>query len=202
MSKHTKLEYYYAEFIGVCRSWHLMHEVGKTRENLSLMNIKWYKHSNLKFKLSKLNAFALLSHLILWKLLTAAQRDHIENDGVKLKLFCWLLIKTFATVCFSALDPAFPGFMTPDTNIRLSSSDAKFVDVIHTDGGFFGFPYSIGHADFFPNGGIAVQPGCVQEEISKNRWLGILGELFSTCNSPFCFIKFNLLLCPFITRVE
>ena len=65
MSKHTKLKYYYAEFIGACRSWHLMHEVGKARENLSLMNIKWYKHSNLKFKLSQLNAFALLSHLIL-----------------------------------------------------------------------------------------------------------------------------------------
>lgn len=57
------------------------------------------------------------------------------------------------------------------------------MDVIHTDGGFFGFPYSIGHADFFPNGGIAVQPGCVQEEISKNRWLGILGG--------FSFFKSN-----------
>ena len=86
------------------------------------------------------------------------------------------LVFNFQFIFLTALDPAFPGFMTPDTNTRLSSSDAKFVDVIHTDGGFFGFPYSIGHADFFPNGGIAVQPGCVQEEISKNRWLGILSE--------------------------
>jgi hypothetical protein len=31
-------------------------------------------------------------------------------------------------------------------------------DVIHTDGGFFGIPWSIGHADFYPNGGVALQP--------------------------------------------
>lgn len=57
---------------------------------------------------------------------------------------------------------------------RLSHTDAKFVDVIHTDGGVFGYPWALGHADFFPNGGTPLQPGCVQEESSKNRWLGII----------------------------
>jgi hypothetical protein len=35
-----------------------------------------------------------------------------------------------------------------------------FVDVIHTDGGVLGFPSRVGHADFFPNGGKSLQPGC------------------------------------------
>lgn len=43
---------------------------------------------------------------------------------------------------------------------HLTSSDAKFVDVIHTDGGIFGFPNPIGHADYYPNGGRPLQPGC------------------------------------------
>lgn len=62
---------------------------------------------------------------------------------------------------------------------RLSYNDAKFVDVIHTDGGIFGYPWALGHADFFPNGGTPLQPGCVQEETSKNRWLGIICKFFS-----------------------
>ena len=46
---------------------------------------------------------------------------------------------------------------------KLDVSDAAFVDVIHTDGGFFpciecfkptfGIIYQIGHRDFYPDGG-------------------------------------------------
>lgn len=43
---------------------------------------------------------------------------------------------------------------------HLTSSDAIFVDVIHTDGGILGFPSPIGHADFYPNNGRPLQPGC------------------------------------------
>jgi hypothetical protein len=48
--------------------------------------------------------------------------------------------------------------------VRLDRSDAQFVDVIHTDSNSIlqlglGMSQSIGHIDFYPNGG-SDQPGC------------------------------------------
>ncbi|XP_046385970.1 pancreatic lipase-related protein 2-like [Ischnura elegans] len=61
----------------------------------------------------------------------------------------------------TGLDPAYPliEILGPKSE-QLDESDAEFVDVIHTSGGTYGVPYAIGHADFFPNGGKSVQPGC------------------------------------------
>ena len=50
------------------------------------------------------------------------------------------------------------GIIDPD--FRLDSTDAQFVDVIHTSGTAFGFLAPIGHADFYPNSGKFPQPGC------------------------------------------
>ncbi|KAK9885318.1 hypothetical protein WA026_010811 [Henosepilachna vigintioctopunctata] len=60
----------------------------------------------------------------------------------------------------TALDPAFPEFPIQDTSRRLTRSDADYIDVIHTDAGIFGIPVPLGHADFYPNEGKALQPGC------------------------------------------
>ncbi|XP_036149308.1 pancreatic triacylglycerol lipase [Monomorium pharaonis] len=58
----------------------------------------------------------------------------------------------------TGLDPAGRFFnIVHDT---LSSSDAGFVDIIHTDYGFYGVAKTTGTVDFFPNGGNRVQPGC------------------------------------------
>lgn len=76
----------------------------------------------------------------------------------------------------TALDPALPLFEGNSSNRRLSPSDARFVDVIHTDGGILGNPTPMGHADFYPNGGRPLQPGCARQEIANNRWLGIISE--------------------------
>ncbi len=60
----------------------------------------------------------------------------------------------------SNLDPAGPCFEEAAESKRLSRDDANFVDVIHTSQ-LLGYIPAIGHADFFPNGGLA-QPGCFQ----------------------------------------
>ncbi|KAK7600947.1 hypothetical protein V9T40_008388 [Parthenolecanium corni] len=60
----------------------------------------------------------------------------------------------------TGLDPAFPLYMFSGKGGHLTPTDAEFVDVIHTDGGVFGFPIALGDADFFPNGGFPAQPGC------------------------------------------
>ncbi|XP_076629273.1 pancreatic triacylglycerol lipase [Colletes latitarsis] len=61
----------------------------------------------------------------------------------------------------TGLDPALPGFhlLTTDKT-RLDSTDALFVDIIHSCGGVLGFLQPLGSADFYPNAGTAVQPGC------------------------------------------
>lgn len=52
-----------------------------------------------------------------------------------------------------------PFFSYSDIDGRLDPSDAKHVHVIHTNGGLLGFLKPIGHADFYPNGGMN-QKGC------------------------------------------
>lgn len=59
----------------------------------------------------------------------------------------------------SVLDPAFPPFY-PGSHI--SASDARMVDVIHTDAWLYGAPISTGTVDFWPNSGKTLQPGCPQ----------------------------------------
>ncbi|XP_018431050.1 PREDICTED: pancreatic lipase-related protein 2-like, partial [Nanorana parkeri] len=62
----------------------------------------------------------------------------------------------------TALDPARPYFDGVDNEVRLDSSDAGFVDVIHTDTSRItgvGIEKPIGHFDFYPNGG-KLMAGC------------------------------------------
>ena len=54
--------------------------------------------------------------------------------------------------------------MFEDPSGRLSSSDAEFVDVIHTAGAPVALEDALGHADFYPNGGGAPQPGCQNKD--------------------------------------
>uniref|UniRef100_U5ETF1 Putative pancreatic triacylglycerol lipase n=1 Tax=Corethrella appendiculata TaxID=1370023 RepID=U5ETF1_9DIPT len=67
----------------------------------------------------------------------------------------------------SALDPAEPLFSLTDPIVRLDKTDAKFIDVVHTDASPFvvsmglGLYEPIGHIDFYPNGGHD-QPSCDQ----------------------------------------
>jgi pancreatic triacylglycerol lipase len=65
----------------------------------------------------------------------------------------------------TGLDPAEPFFHDVGPLVRLDRSDAKYVDIIHTDGARFvsdgglGLYEATAHVDFYPNGGWK-QPGC------------------------------------------
>ncbi|XP_033345212.1 pancreatic triacylglycerol lipase-like [Bombus vosnesenskii] len=64
----------------------------------------------------------------------------------------------FRLIRITGLDPAGPLFYI--INHRLTSEDADFVDIIHTDAGAYGIALNSGHVDFYPNGGHRPQPGC------------------------------------------
>ncbi|XP_055859351.1 pancreatic lipase-related protein 2-like [Episyrphus balteatus] len=62
------------------------------------------------------------------------------------------------------LDPAGPLYEDAKNEERLTKDDARYVEVIHTNGGTLGFLEPIGHADFYANGG-QVQPGCFKIDV-------------------------------------
>ena len=75
----------------------------------------------------------------------------------------------------TGLDPAEPNFEGTDPIVRLDSSDAYYVDVIHTDANpilsfGLGMWQPCGHLDFYPNGGKVMEgcqggiPGALMEE--------------------------------------
>lgn len=89
----------------------------------------------------------------------------------------------------SGLDPAGPTFYTTNLTARLDSSDAEFVDVIHTDPRFFSLSQAMGHADFYPNYMHLVQPGCNPlQEYSKLPRNEVLSNTF------FCAHKYLVFL--------
>jgi len=76
----------------------------------------------------------------------------------------------------TGLDPAGPLFESQDPRARLDSSDAHFVDVIHSNGenlilGGLGSSQQMGHVDFYPNGG-RMQKGC------SHLFVGAVTDIF------------------------
>ncbi|XP_012300160.2 lipase member I isoform X3 [Aotus nancymaae] len=93
----------------------------------------------------------------------------------------------------TGLDPAGPRFSRKPPYSRLDYTDAKFVDVIHSDSNGLGIREPLGHIDFYPNGGNK-QPGCPKSIFSDYKtslcvdcgsfkdkscpWLGYQAKLF------------------------
>ncbi|GLV32687.1 uncharacterized protein CBL_00606 [Carabus blaptoides fortunei] len=63
----------------------------------------------------------------------------------------------------TGLDPALPFFATLKADWKLDSSDADFVDIIHTNSGIYGKVEATGHIDFYVNGG-TFQPACANHK--------------------------------------
>lgn len=82
----------------------------------------------------------------------------------------------------TGLEPASGGYERIEKLRSLSSSDATFVDVIHTNAKILGLgtTSSIGHADFYPNGG-RWQYGCLwnteYDSLSKSFYSYFLDSL-------------------------
>ncbi|XP_019487694.1 PREDICTED: lipase member I [Hipposideros armiger] len=70
----------------------------------------------------------------------------------------------------TGLDPAGPNFSGKPSNARLDYTDAKFVDVIHSDTDALGIEEPLGHIDFYPNGGVE-QPGCPKSIFSGIKFI-------------------------------
>lgn len=90
----------------------------------------------------------------------------------------------------TGMDPAEPFFKDTDPLVRLDQSDAKYVDIIHSDAksfvrGGLGMQQAIGHVDFYPNGGFD-NPGCGQgmsDYIEQERGSFFMGvRQFVSCN--------------------
>lgn len=88
----------------------------------------------------------------------------ITGDYVCFVLFLFYFHFNCFELQMIALDPAKPFFKNATPTSRLDKTNAEFVDVIHTACSSFGLEQPIGHADFYPNGGVH-QPGCTLKEI-------------------------------------
>lgn len=84
------------------------------------------------------------------------------------------------------MDPAGPLFYLSSTDDKLDKSDAQFVEVIHSCSGILGYPFSLGHADYWPNGGFPVQPGCGLDVTGKNISFLLSLLLKVSCSLIFC----------------
>lgn len=79
--------------------------------------------------------------------------------GAHVPNFVALEVRPFVLPRITGLDPAMPLYMTVSKDNKLDASDARFVDVIHTNALIQGKVERCGHVDFYMNGGI-IQPGC------------------------------------------
>lgn len=120
----------------------------------------------------------------------AAVIDHLVGMGMNLEDLILVGHSLGAHVCGWAgktvtsgklpviigLDPARPLILLSKPKHRLAHTDAKYVQIIHTNGGILGIHHAIGHADFYPNYG-SYQPGCT----------GLLSCVFRKMHNLFGF---------------
>lgn len=106
----------------------------------------------------------------------------------------------------TGMDPAGLAFTETNPIVRLDTTDAKYVDVVHSDATPFvpeiglGLYEPIGHLDFYPNGGFN-QPGCDQTlwKRKDGSFISSMYQFFSCSHvrSVEFFIESIRSKCPF-----
>ncbi|XP_061706130.1 lipoprotein lipase-like [Cydia pomonella] len=93
----------------------------------------------------------------------SGERLHLIGHSLGAHVMGIAASKTKVTIGrITGLDPARPLFEFPKkpNALSLDTSDAEFVDVIHSCSGVLGVQNPIGNVDYYPNRGTPPQPGC------------------------------------------
>ncbi|XP_050097249.1 pancreatic triacylglycerol lipase-like [Anopheles aquasalis] len=170
--------------------------------NATVIVIDWGKGSNPPYNQACANirlVGAITAHIIdkIKKVFDMPNLDRVHLIGHSLGSHLagytgYTLISQFQQKLgrITGLDPAELAFTETDRVVRLDPSDAKFVDIVHSDATPFvpqiglGLYEPIGHVDFYPNGG-SDQPGC-RHEFWKNadtRFVTNMFQFFSCSHS-------------------
>lgn len=111
---------------------------------------------NYKFKY-QLGKTKKINQLPYQNFIFVAEMDikHVHQPYLVQLLNSYCILYVYPTYHFriTGLDPANPPFFPAILLDHLSHRDAVFVDIIHTDAGLYGQPYSTGTTDFWPNDG-------------------------------------------------
>ncbi|GIY73367.1 pancreatic triacylglycerol lipase, partial [Caerostris extrusa] len=113
-----------------------------------------------------------------------AEDVHIIGHSLGAQVSGWAGERIKGIGRITGLDPAGPFFQHAPNKVRLDKTDARFIDILHTNGGGtyiegLGIREAIGDLDFYPNGGNR-QPGAPIKPITTQ----IIESLSITDESP------------------
>lgn len=142
---------------------HVMKDLMIAERDQAVAILGWGNGANIgtfKYEQASANALAVGEWLAKYAIQIRKQREDIYIWGVGHSLGAHLMGTagrgSHAFDRVTGLDPAGVGFQAENQDRRLSRSDAKLVDVIHTDGKcvpYFGTLVPLGSIDFYPNYG-------------------------------------------------
>lgn len=144
------------------------------REDANVITLDWSKganQANYAQAVANTRVVGALLSLLMNTLDTVANgsslaRMHLIGHSLGAHVAGYAGERTLGTGRITGLDPAGPLFNRANPMVRLDPSDALFVDVIHTNADGFGIKSSVGHVDFYPNGGKR-QPGCLEYMLTE-----------------------------------
>ncbi|XP_014275645.1 pancreatic triacylglycerol lipase [Halyomorpha halys] len=138
------------------------------QEDVNVILVDWGKIAKgldyIKIAMETVDIGAFVARFMEFLVENGAQLDDFHlighSLGAHIAGFAGAGVTNGTVARITGLDPAMPGFYNAPSDKRLDRSDAKFVDCIHTCAGMLGLTEAICTADFYPNGGKNMQPGC------------------------------------------